>query len=163
MSESFQKESLGTLAPDQEGFHDKGMSTSVLLIISLVTHLISISPFTWRWASLVAQTVKRLPAMRETQVWFLGREDPLEKEIAIHSSTLAGKSHRRRSLIGYSPWGRKESDTTERLYFTSWRGYKRVSPLFPFLFLSGSRSNNIVLLILLFPWNTEICSVNPLA
>ena len=39
--------------------------------------------------SLVAQTVKRLPAMRETQVQFLGWEDPLEKEMAIHSSTLA--------------------------------------------------------------------------
>ena len=35
--------------------------------------------------------VKRLPAMRETQVRFLGREDPLEKEMAIHSSTLAWK------------------------------------------------------------------------
>ena len=43
------------------------------------------------WASLVAQTVKRLPTMWETQVWFLGREDPLEKEMAIHSSTLAWK------------------------------------------------------------------------
>ena len=43
------------------------------------------------WASLVAQTVKRLPAMRETQVRFLGREDLLEKEMAIHSSTLAWK------------------------------------------------------------------------
>ena len=42
--------------------------------------------FIW---GLVAQTVKRLPAMRETRVRFLGREDPLEKEIAIHSSTLA--------------------------------------------------------------------------
>ena len=42
-------------------------------------------------ASLVAQTVKRLPAMRETRVRFLGREDPLEKEMAIHSSTLAWK------------------------------------------------------------------------
>ena len=42
-----------------------------------------------RWASLVAQMVKRLPAMRETQVRFLGREDPLEKEMATHSSTLA--------------------------------------------------------------------------
>ena len=42
-------------------------------------------------ASLVAQTVKRLPAMRETQVRFLGEEDPLEKEMAIHSSTLAWK------------------------------------------------------------------------
>ena len=41
--------------------------------------------------TLVAQTVKRLPAMRETRVQFLGREDPLEKEMAIHSSTLAWK------------------------------------------------------------------------
>ena len=42
-------------------------------------------------ASLVAQTVKRLPAMQETWVQFLGWEDPLEKEMAIHSSTLAWK------------------------------------------------------------------------
>ena len=41
--------------------------------------------------SLVAQTVKRLPAMRETQVRFLGQEDPLEKEMATHSSILAWK------------------------------------------------------------------------
>ena len=40
---------------------------------------------------MLAQTVKRLPAMRETQVWFLGREDPMEKEMTIHSSTLAWK------------------------------------------------------------------------
>ena len=39
--------------------------------------------------SLVAQMVKRLPTMRETQVQSLGWEDPLEKEIATHSSTLA--------------------------------------------------------------------------
>ena len=39
----------------------------------------------------VAQTVKHPPAMRETLVRFLGREDPLEKEMAIHSSTLAWK------------------------------------------------------------------------
>ena len=41
--------------------------------------------------SLVAQTVKRLPTMRETWVQFLSQEDPLEKEMAIHSSTLAWK------------------------------------------------------------------------
>ena len=77
--------------------------------------------FTWgqTMTSLVAQTVKCLPAMQETWVWSLGREDPLEKEMAIHSSTLAWKSHGQRSLIGYSPWGRKESDTTEWLHFTS--------------------------------------------
>ena len=39
----------------------------------------------------MAQTVKHLPAMRETWVRFLGQEDPLEKEMAIHSSTLAWK------------------------------------------------------------------------
>ena len=42
-------------------------------------------------SSLVAQTVKRLPAMLETQVQSLGQQDPLEKEMAIHSSTLAWK------------------------------------------------------------------------
>ena len=42
--------------------------------------------------SLVAQTVKRLPAMRETRVRSLDWEDPLEKEMAIHSSTLAWKT-----------------------------------------------------------------------
>ena len=41
------------------------------------------------WASLVAQRLKHLPAMQETWVRSLGREDPLEKEIATHSSILA--------------------------------------------------------------------------
>ena len=40
-------------------------------------------------ASLVAQLVKNLSPMQETQVWFLGQEDPLEKETATHSSILA--------------------------------------------------------------------------
>ena len=42
-------------------------------------------------ASLVAQRVKHLPAMQETQIWSLGWEDPLEKGMATHSSTLAWK------------------------------------------------------------------------
>ena len=40
-------------------------------------------------ASLVAQLVKNQPAMQEAQFWFLGQEDPLEKEMATHSSILA--------------------------------------------------------------------------
>ena len=43
----------------------------------------------------------------------LGREDPLEQEMATHSSILLGKSHGQRSLVGYSLWGHKESDRTE--------------------------------------------------
>ena len=61
----------------------------------------------------MAQTVKNPPAMKETQVRSLGQEDPLVKEMATRSSTLGGKSHGQRSLAGYSPWGRKESDTSE--------------------------------------------------
>ena len=45
----------------------------------------------YTWASLVAQTVKRLPTMWETQVQSLGREDLLEKEMAAHSRVLAWK------------------------------------------------------------------------
>ena len=57
--------------------------------------------------------VKCLSTMWETRVQSLVQGDPLEKEMAVHSSTVAGKSHGQRSLVGYSPWDRKESDTTE--------------------------------------------------
>ena len=60
------------------------------------------------WASLVAQMVKNLPAMQETHVQFLSREDPLEKEMATHSSMLAWEIPWT-VLVGYSPWGHKES------------------------------------------------------
>ena len=57
----------------------------------------------------MAQTVKRLPAMRETQVQSLGREDPLEKEMATHSSILAWRT----------PWieeaGRLQSTEPQRV------------------------------------------------
>ena len=52
----------------------------------------------------VAQMVKHLPTMQETQVQSLGQED-LEKEMATHSSILPGKSHGRRSLVGYKSMG----------------------------------------------------------
>ena len=69
-------------------------------------------------ASLVAQRVKRLPAMWETHVRSLGWEDPLEKEMATHSSILVGEFHGQRSLVGYSARGRKEWDTTEQYQFS---------------------------------------------
>ena len=64
--------------------------------------------------------VKSLPAMQETWVLSLGQEDPLEKEMATHSSTLAWKIPWTRSLVGYSLWGCKESDTTEQLHLLFW-------------------------------------------
>ena len=51
--------------------------------------------------------------MQETQVQPVCQEDPLEKEMATHSSILAWRIPGQRSLVGYSPWGCKESDVTE--------------------------------------------------
>ena len=59
-----------------------------------------------QWASLVTQTVKNLPEMQETQVQSQGQEDPVEKQITTHFSSLGGDSNGQRSLAGYSPWGR---------------------------------------------------------
>ena len=74
------------------------------------------APDETREPSLVAQMVKHLPAVWRTQVQFLGREDPLEKEMATHSSILAWRVPRTEEPGGlHSPWGCKESDTTDRL------------------------------------------------
>ena len=67
-------------------------------------------------ASLVAQLVKNPPAVQETPVQFLGREDPLEEGMATHSGILILENPcGQRSLAGYDPWGCKESDMTEGL------------------------------------------------
>ena len=57
--------------------------------------------------------------MQETRVQSLGQEDSLEKEMATHPSTLAWKIPWTEEIpgAGYCPWGRKESDMTERLHF----------------------------------------------
>ena len=70
--------------------------------------------YLWSWASLMVKSVKNPPAMRETWVWSLGWEDPLEEGMATHSNTHAWENpHGQRSLVGYGPWGCKEMDTTE--------------------------------------------------
>ena len=60
--------------------------------------------------SLVAQLVKHLSTVRETQVQSLGWEDPLEKPTPV---LFPGKSHGQRSMVGSSPWDCKELDTTK--------------------------------------------------
>ena len=57
----------------------------------------------------MAQMLKNLPVVQATWVPLLGQENPLEKEMATHSSILAWETHGQRSLEGYSPQGRKES------------------------------------------------------
>ena len=65
----------------------------------------------------MAQRLKRLPAMQESQVRSLGQEDPLEKEMATHSSILAWRIPRMEELGGLQSTGHKELDMTERLHF----------------------------------------------
>ena len=69
------------------------------------------------WASMVAQTGKNPPAMRETWVLSLGQEDSLEEGMATHCSPVfwSGEPHGQRSLAGYSSWCHKESEMTEQL------------------------------------------------
>ena len=63
-------------------------------------------------ASLIAQSVKNVPAMQETWVRFLGREEPLEKEMATHSSILAWKIPWTEEPGGLQYMGSQESDMT---------------------------------------------------
>ena len=75
--------------------------------------------------------VKHLPTMQETWVQSLGGEDPLEKEMATHSSTLAWKIPWEKPGRLH-PWGHKESDTTEQLYLLTY--YTFVSRIETFIF-----------------------------
>ena len=83
--------------------------------------------------SLVAQMVKRLPTMRET--WFnpwVGKI-PWKRKWQPTPVLLPGKSHEWRSLVGYSPWGHKEWDTTERPHFHflfKYSGYSDIQVIF---------------------------------
>ena len=63
--------------------------------------------------------VKNLPAMQETQVRSLGQEDTQRREWLPTPVFLPGEFHGQRSLEGYSPWGRQESDMTEQLRLLS--------------------------------------------
>jgi len=70
---------------------------------------------TLTWPSQVAQMVKNLPVMQETQIWSLGQEDPLEKGMQPTPVLLPGEFQGQMSLVGYSPRDHKDSDTTKWL------------------------------------------------
>ena len=95
------------------------MKSNENVIFIHVNKTCSLKTYAYNWASPVAQSVMNPSAMPETWVRSLGWEDPLEKEMATHSVFLPGESRGRKSLVGYSPWGHRESDTTEKLHFTS--------------------------------------------
>ena len=83
-----------------------------LFLLLLISYYLLI---TYYLPSLVAQTVKHLPTMRETWVQSLGQENPLKKGMATHSSILAWKIPWTEEPGRLQSTGHKESDTTERL------------------------------------------------
>ena len=88
----------------------------IVIIKSIFISQLRYEPYCAR-ASLIAQSVKNLPAMQETRVRFLGREDPLEKEMATHSSILAWRIPWTEEPGRLQSMGSQESDTTYRLYY----------------------------------------------
>ena len=66
----------------------------------------------------MAQTVKNLPAIQESWVHPWVRKIPWRRAWQPTPVYLPGEFHGQRSLVGYSPWGPKELDTTEQLHFT---------------------------------------------
>ena len=68
-----------------------------------------------------------------TETWVRSPEDPLEEGMQPTPVFLPGEFHGQRSLVGYSPWGHKKSDTTERLTLS-------LSPSWSLHFRGGSRS-----------------------
>ena len=91
-------------------------SLSILLQVALFHSFLWLSN---SWDSLVAQMVKRLPATRETGFNLWVGKIPWRRKWQSTPVLMPGKFHGWRSLMGYSPWGHKESDTTERLHFTN--------------------------------------------
>ena len=77
----------------------------------------------YTWVSLVAQMVKNLPTMRETWVWSLGWDPGGGHGNPLQYSCLENP-HGQRSLVGYSPWGHKELDTTEWLSTYTHKGFR---------------------------------------
>ena len=80
---------------------------------SICHEVMGLDAMIFQSASLVAQRLMHVPAMQETWVRSLGQEDALEKAMASHSSILAWRIPWTEEPGGYSPWGCKESDTTE--------------------------------------------------
>ena len=92
---------------------DAGIKPAFLVSPALAGRFFTTNATMTSW---VAQVVKHLLAMGVTWVQSLGWEDLLEKGMATHSSTHAWKIPYQLPLAGYSPWCRKESDTTEQLH-----------------------------------------------
>ena len=105
-------------------------------------------------ASLVAQTVKSLPAMRETQIRSLGQKDSLRREWQPIPLFLFGKFPGQRNLVGYSPWGHKELVFSQKFFFFYFPRSSRDSyhAFSSFVASVSSYCKNPILSLFSLPW-----------
>ena len=109
----------------------------------MMVHLPIYLPFEWllflpiNGASLVAQTVKNLPAMQETWVWSPVRKIPWRREWLPTAVFLPGEFHWQMNLVGYSPWGLKESDMIEQIRISTWLHFSLDKHLLLVIFCIG--------------------------
>ena len=87
---------------------EEGEKAGLNLNIQKTKIMLSVPMTSWQIGDFpIAQVVKNPPAMQKTQVKFLGWEDLWRRNWQPTPVFLSGKSHGQRSLVGYSPWGRK--------------------------------------------------------
>ena len=129
-----------------------GIFTRTMLYFFLINY----SSVEWPWASLVAQLVKNLSSMQKIRVWFLGQEDPLEKEMATHFSILAWripwteKAGRPQSL------GSQELDMTKRWQLVFSQEQRYISCWF----ISANNSFSILQLSWIIPDSESLWNEN---
>ena len=113
--QSFSKSGWGwfRIRPDVEGLGQRTRVSDFMLFAFFF--FFSASTLRKGILSLVAQMVKNLPAMQETQVCSLGQKDLLGKGMSIHSSILVWRISWPEEPGGYSTWDHKELDTTEQV------------------------------------------------
>ena len=101
---------------------------------------------------------------KETRVWSLGWEHPLEKEMETHSSILTWRTPGQRGLVGYSPQGHKESSTTERPHFhfqlNYQYGFVSIFCFFSLGFLSCCFVCSLVFMMSVRHWLSRKCRPN---
>ena len=109
---------LSSLSQNLSFFYTKDGGSKVLVLVRVQRGCVHFFlSYSLSQASLVAQTVKNLPEMWETQVRSLGWEDPLQKQMAIHSSIIAQRNPWTEKPGKLPSMEFKESDRTEQLHF----------------------------------------------
>ena len=116
---------LELFGPSWRSLTQNGSKVIFITLFQALTGIRIISSLIATGASLVAQMVKRLHTMQKTRVHPWVGKIPWRRKWQPTPVFLPGKFHGLRSLVGYSPWGHKESDTTKQLHWCRFTGWSK--------------------------------------